>query len=328
MASWTTPRTWVDGEVTPASTYNAHWRDNLIVLKTSIGDDGRFLGLNASTLADLDGTNLTGLVGLTGAVWQAAANFNGGSGTRFKIPVGADKYAGTAGAKTPGSLWTEDSHLHFVDQSGNEWRYEGTFVASVGDPGSLWINSSSVYYVDENGDERYINGTTSTASGAHVDVAALAGSLWAEDFLHWVISAGSQEVVGHQDAHTDSLHSDSHGDTSHADAHSDTHGDVSHADTHSDTHGDVSHTDAHGDVAYIDAYTDHYDYAHVDTHYDTAHSDSHGDTSHTDTHSDTHGDTSHADTHSDTHSDVSHADSHGDAGYQDSYIDTPEAVAA
>lgn len=38
--SWTTPRTYVPGELMTASIGNVHWRDNLNVLKTAISDDG------------------------------------------------------------------------------------------------------------------------------------------------------------------------------------------------------------------------------------------------------------------------------------------------
>jgi hypothetical protein len=38
--AWTTPRTWAAGETVTSSMMNAHVRDNLNVLKTSIADDG------------------------------------------------------------------------------------------------------------------------------------------------------------------------------------------------------------------------------------------------------------------------------------------------
>jgi hypothetical protein len=38
--AWTAPRTWVAGETVTATMMNAHVRDNLLVLKTSIANDG------------------------------------------------------------------------------------------------------------------------------------------------------------------------------------------------------------------------------------------------------------------------------------------------
>jgi hypothetical protein len=38
--AWLTPRTWTPGETVTAAMMNQHVRDNLNVLKTSIGDDG------------------------------------------------------------------------------------------------------------------------------------------------------------------------------------------------------------------------------------------------------------------------------------------------
>ncbi len=64
--TWTTPRTWVTGEVVTAGQFNTHVRDNLTHLYTRVntvlGTDGRITGpLSDTILSDLSGANLTGL---------------------------------------------------------------------------------------------------------------------------------------------------------------------------------------------------------------------------------------------------------------------------
>jgi hypothetical protein len=314
---WTAPRTWVDGEIPTASLFNLHIRDNENVLKTSIGNDGRFLGLSSATLADLSAANVTGLASpSTSNTYTAAVNsFNGGSTVRIVVPVGTDKFDGTAGNKTAGSIWVEGDYLHHIASNQNEWRYLGTFVSTPAGAtlGSLWIESNELHYIDADGDERRI---VPTETGFHTDTTARAGSLWVETYLHWIREAAQIEGQGHADAHADSAHTDSHGDT---------HDDVGHSDTHSDTHSDSGgHSDAHDDN-HADSHND----SHLDFVDGGPHADSHGD-SHTDIHTDTHDDAdthsdSHSDTHSDSHTDT-HDDSHSDAGHGDSHGDAPESM--
>lgn len=38
--AWTTPRTWIPGELVTATMMNEQIRDNMSILKTSINDDG------------------------------------------------------------------------------------------------------------------------------------------------------------------------------------------------------------------------------------------------------------------------------------------------
>lgn len=338
--AWTTPRTWTDGEVVTASIMNAHIRDNENVLKTSIGNDGKFLGLSASTLADLSGTNLTGLVKLAASNTFSSGkhNFNSGSGTRVRIPVGTDKFDGAPGAKTPGSVWTEGNYFHHVASNGNEWRYLGELITSApsaGQPGSVWFEGGFLHYVDENDNERRLAGTT---SGFHSDSSARAGSVWVETYVHWVQESGTTEVQGHVDTHGDSAHVDTHTDSAHTDTHDDVHDDThtdghgdghddggSHSDTHTDNHTDT-HSDFHGDDGHVDGGHDdalNHDDTHTDSHTDT-HDDSHSDVAHNDNHNDTHND-NHSDTHTDNHTDT-HTDTHGDAPAQNFHTDAPESV--
>lgn len=93
--AWTTPYTWVAGELVTETMLNTHLRDNLNILKTSLDSNGKLTALSSSYLADLSGANLTGVVKTASANTYTAGvqNFNGGATVRVVIPVGADKWA-------------------------------------------------------------------------------------------------------------------------------------------------------------------------------------------------------------------------------------------
>lgn len=93
--AWVTPRTWTIGELVDAAGLNEQLRDNLGVLKLAVNDAGKIHALSSTYLADLSGANLTGVLKTAAANSFTAGvqNFNGGSGTRFVLPVGADKWA-------------------------------------------------------------------------------------------------------------------------------------------------------------------------------------------------------------------------------------------
>ncbi len=94
--AWTTPRTWVAGELVKEGDLNSQIRDNLNILATPLDTaTGKISALSSATLADLSGANLTGLVKTAAANTFTAGvqNFNGGATTRFVPPYGADKWA-------------------------------------------------------------------------------------------------------------------------------------------------------------------------------------------------------------------------------------------
>lgn len=300
----------MDGEVPTAALFNAHVRDNLNIIKVTRDTAGRISGLSASTVADLDPSDLTGLATVAaGNVFTAGRHRFGGTST-FVLPVGADLYEDLGGGLRRG-VWVEGDYLHHIksDQA-TEYRYLGTFVSTPAGavPGSLWVEGDLLHYIDEDGDERTCQSLN--AAGAHTDAGAIAGSLWNETYLHWIREAGQVEKPGHADvAHFDAV---PHGDAAHADT---PHNDVAHQDV---GHSDVAHQDvAHTDVAHTDGGThvDHTDGVHVDSnphsdvaHQDVAHSDViHSDVSHQDVaFVDSHTDVAHND-HSD-HSDIAHTD--------------------
>ena len=114
--AWTAPRDWVHEEVVTAAIMNVHLRDNIIVLETPREDDGpRLKELSSSTLASLVGTNLTGAakVATANAFTAGRHRFNQGAGTRFVVPVGADKWTGTKGVDARG-VWVEADYFHHI----------------------------------------------------------------------------------------------------------------------------------------------------------------------------------------------------------------------
>lgn len=92
--AWTSPRTWVAGELVTEGNLNEQLRDNQNVLKTSIDANGKIVALSSSYLADLSAANLTGIAKATTANdWTAGKqNFNAGT-AKVVLPVGADKWA-------------------------------------------------------------------------------------------------------------------------------------------------------------------------------------------------------------------------------------------
>jgi hypothetical protein len=93
--AWTTPRTWVAGELVHENDLNVHVRDNLLLLKTPISDSGQIIAINATFFESLDGTALTGVGKLATAndFTVGTQNFNAGASTRVVLPVGVDKWA-------------------------------------------------------------------------------------------------------------------------------------------------------------------------------------------------------------------------------------------
>lgn len=276
--AWTAPRTWADAEVPTAAMFNAHLRDNLLVLKTTRAASGQLSLLDSSTLADVGAANLTGIAHAAASASFTAgrSRFNQGASVRFVLPIGADKWTGTKGVDARG-VWVEGNDLHHIDQDhATEWRYAGTIVGTPAGAqhGSVWVEGSDLHYIDESGVERYC--IFAGATSVHTDGAALGGSAWVETYVHWIQESGIVEMPGHADV-THSDHSDhadhtDHGDTgphTDHDDHSDT--GSAHVDTHAD-HTDVGHADVHADHT---DHTDHGDHgdsgAHTD--YTAAHQD-------------------------------------------------------
>lgn len=278
--AWTAPITWADDAVYDAADFNEQIRDNFALLKTPLSDVGRVLAISSAYFSSLDGTNLTGvaLVGAGNTYTAGVQNFSGGATARVILPVGADKYDGTPGNKTAGSLWIEGDYLHWVADTQSEWRYLGLEVATPAGAtvGAFWVEGSDARYVDASGVERRCLGTV-----VEDHVGATPGVVWMEAYLHWIRqTAGGREYRGFaniaaQDVpHVDiPAHDDAHVDTPHNDVplYDDAHYDQPHADVPEAPpapHIDIPHVDE----PYVD--TPHTDDAHVDTpHTDTPYDD-------------------------------------------------------
>ena len=280
---WSPPRTWVHDEVVTAAVMNAHLRDNMAVLETPRNASGRVGALSSAEFADLSAANLTGLaVPDDDNDFAAGRNrFNQGAGTRFVVPVGADKWAGTKGVDARG-VWVEGDYFHHISSNRTtEWRYLGTYVSTPGGAveGSVWIEGDDLHYIDADGDERRCESKGTTG---HSDAGALGGSAWAETYVHWVREAGTVEKPGHADVtHADHDDHNDHDDHDDSGAHSDhdDHDDVTHNphqdyDDHDDHWDFVASEWMHDDE---DTHLDHEDYTDHDDHEDSGPHDDHDD---------------------------------------------------
>jgi hypothetical protein len=280
--AWTAPRTWVDGEVPTAALMNLHVRDNELVLKTPLGSDGRIVALDSTRVASLSGTNLTGLVFLTGASHTVGVQ-RFLDPARVILPVGADKWTGTKGVNAAG-VWIEGDYLHHIAQDvTTEWRFLGVPVGTPAGAtvGSFWVEDAFPHYIDASGVERYIISNLTQ----HSDAAAVGGSGWVESYVHWIRQSGTLEYVGHYDVlHADGTTHSDHSDHSDSGAHDDS---SVHTDTgspHDDNPGfHVDHTDGPGHADIDPVHTDHTDHTDHDDHSDSGpHSDSNPHDDHTD----------------------------------------------
>src|SRR5207244_3614381 len=143
--TWSTPRTWVVGDVPTdagALGFNPQLRDNLLFLSTPYDlSAAKFKKLDSTTCLDAWGGSLNQVVLLNrdNAFWGGKHNFNGGTATRFVAPVGAFKavYVGPKkrhqrgpfmGQKEPGSCHCEDVYFQHVGPDRSERRFKGAVV--------------------------------------------------------------------------------------------------------------------------------------------------------------------------------------------------------
>jgi hypothetical protein len=293
-ATWTAPRTWVDGEVPTEAMLNAHWRDNMEFLKLIRDASGRFNDLSSATLLSTDASALDDVVPLAGATLTGRNDY---SAAYLRLPVGADLYDGAPGNKTAGSIWVEGTALNWVNDSQIEHSWAGLATGispGAGYAGFVMIYAHTLRYVDASGALRYILGT-------YVDAPADArnAAVWMESYLNWIHQTTKNRYSGVYNVHDDHGYQDSpYSDSPHVDnpGYSDS--------VHTDSGGVHTDSPVHADNT---PYTPHYDtMVHSDS--TSPHTDS---TPHTDT---AHGDTPHTDT--------PHTDN---AAYND-HVDQPTVV--
>lgn len=129
--AWSAPRTWVAGELVTAALGNAHWRDNLSLLKTSISDDGlewsgRWIRTTATVTADTPLANVA-------QTWNAA-------GVTFTLLKANVTDTASAAASLLVDLQVGGSSKFKIDKAGN-----ATFA------GGLTIAAATKFYLDGGG---------------------------------------------------------------------------------------------------------------------------------------------------------------------------------
>jgi hypothetical protein len=87
--AWTTPRTWVSGELVTAALFNTHIRDNLNILKTPINDSGQVELTDATEL-----TIASGVITVTQNFHKVDTESDAASDDLDTITVGTDVAAG------------------------------------------------------------------------------------------------------------------------------------------------------------------------------------------------------------------------------------------
>lgn len=93
--AWSAPKSWTIGELVAAADLNTQIRDNMGHLKLAVDDTGKIVALSSTYLADLSGTNLTGVLKTAAAndFTAGVQDFSAGASSRLVLPVGADKWA-------------------------------------------------------------------------------------------------------------------------------------------------------------------------------------------------------------------------------------------
>lgn len=191
--AWTPPRTWTHAEVVTSAMLNEQLRDNHLALKATRDAYGRFLSLGSATIANLDGSALTGIV-IPGqnATYSGVNDYN--AGTAFLVvPVGTNLYAAAeGGGKAPGSFWIDGQYAHHVGSDGREWRYLGAVLSTPASakPGSVYVSTNSLRYIDATGVQR-----NCATSGAYVARRARNGSLWVQSNYLRVVANGQARIV-------------------------------------------------------------------------------------------------------------------------------------
>ena len=93
--AWSTPRTWISGELVKADDLNAQVRDNQTILKVPIDTaTGKITALTSTYFASLSTAALTGISKLSATNTHTGKNdFNGGASARVILPTNATWYS-------------------------------------------------------------------------------------------------------------------------------------------------------------------------------------------------------------------------------------------
>ncbi len=108
---WTTPKTWVPGEVLSASDFNTHLRDNLNALLTRplgavLWSNGADYTTSSTSFVDIDGTNLAKTITPVSTkvlLLFSATAYIGGLTSYFDFTVDGTRLGGANGLQVAGS---------------------------------------------------------------------------------------------------------------------------------------------------------------------------------------------------------------------------------
>lgn len=148
--AWTTPRTWSAGETVTAQLMNGHVRDNMNVLKVSIGDDGKIPG---ASVPQSKGGTIASLVGLDNTalnliVWRAPYACTvtavkgyrvGGSGATINARKnGSSNHLSGALSLTSADQWMDGGTVQNTSYAAGD-KLEIMVVTAVGSPTQISI---------------------------------------------------------------------------------------------------------------------------------------------------------------------------------------------
>jgi len=151
-----------------------------------------------------------------------------------------------------GSLWVEGDSIHYISESGDEYRQVGEQVdsSSLGEPGSLWVENNRIHYIDESQTERRVSRRINTSG---VSDSSSGAPIWIEgDGLRFVGEDSNKSEMFEDIAHNDAAFND-FGDHSNSD--------FDNFSNHSNSN--FSNFNNHNDANFND-FSDHNDVAHDD----------------------------------------------------------------
>jgi len=113
--AWTSPRTWVAGELVTAALMNAHVRDNLLILKDPVSDDyltneGSDYTTSSTSYVDVDATNLAFTLVTNGGpvvvAFTGVVSHSSTGDTEFDVDMDGARLAGDDGLTTVNTVTT------------------------------------------------------------------------------------------------------------------------------------------------------------------------------------------------------------------------------
>jgi len=143
--AWTTPRTWVSGELVSASIMNTHIRDNLNVIRANLADDSTTQVLKVLTQVSLSlANNATATIGnssdLDGFLFitadednaSAVIEMRGNAGVTVEALDPSALFSITAATGSSTNIYWSGTQYTVENKRGATRTYRMTFIGSVG----------------------------------------------------------------------------------------------------------------------------------------------------------------------------------------------------